>query len=69
MSIYAGRIDPHLPECVLCHDTGIQYLPDYPPAYRWCACSAGKRREQTEPKRVTEANAMHAKTMQIGARR
>jgi hypothetical protein len=48
---------PQFADCVLCSDTGIQHLPDYPPAYRFCLCAAGARRRDSEPAVVDEANA------------
>lgn len=44
------------PDCMLCADTGIQHLPDYPPCYRFCACGKGVARKILEPFVVDEAN-------------
>lgn len=51
------RIDPQHPLCMCCRDTGLQYLPDYPPRYRFCLCAAGVLRQQSEPGLCDEANA------------
>lgn len=44
-------------DCQLCKDTGLQYLPDYPPAYRFCGCTKGLILWAEKPNIVDEANA------------
>ena len=55
------------PDCMLCKDTGIQHLPDYPPCYRFCACAAGASRQYAEPGLCGEANAREL-ALQVNAR-
>lgn len=45
-----------MPGCALCKESGLIYLPDFPPCYRFCACAAGVRRRESEPDVVDEAN-------------
>lgn len=45
------------PDCMLCKDTGLQHLPNFPPSYRFCMCRAGFERQQREPYLVEQSNA------------
>lgn len=60
----SGKMPPEplapYPDCMLCGDTGLQHLPDYPPCYRFCACKAGIARCAAEPNLVDEANEREA---------
>lgn len=42
------------PDCMMCKDTGLQYLPQFPPAYRFCACWRGRKLQEDTPRLVDE---------------
>ncbi len=48
-------------DCMLCKDTGLLHLPDFPPAYRYCKCPKGVELQATEPNLVDECNAREAR--------
>lgn len=54
----AETVSMPAPHCWRCGDDGILGGKNFETPWTWCECAAGRRRRQTEPEVVDEANAM-----------
>ncbi len=54
------------PDCMLCKDTGLQHLPDFPPAYRFCLCKKGEELRAKLPGLADESNARELALQGLG---
>ncbi len=61
MSVDSKKFDKeaHYPDCLCCHDTGIQGGVDWPAGF--CLCPAGAARQAKEPDAAAKANEVRIK--------